>query len=135
MQDLFLGEILGAVILASNNSQLNKTYEFKPLKILADGDESNFGEIIIDEKRGKLVKILRSINEEAYYEHFAEVLGNERQSAVLGSYGELQRADTEFQAGVSIVMREISSLFRSEFRSILLLLCLCMMVCIGTRQH
>ncbi|KAI3407195.1 uncharacterized protein J3R85_021211, partial [Psidium guajava] len=97
--DLFLGEILGAVILASNTSRLNRIFEFKPLDILAEGDESKIGEIIIDEKQGKPVKILRSINEEAYYKHFAEVLGNEKQSAVSGWYGEPQIADTESQAG------------------------------------
>ncbi|XP_030466976.1 nucleoside hydrolase 3-like isoform X1 [Syzygium oleosum] len=133
--DLFLGEILGAVILASNISHLNRTFEFKPLKILADGDESKIGEIIIDEKQGIPVKILRSINEDAYYEHFAEVLGNERQSAVLGSYGELQRADTELQAGVTVAMREISNLLPLEFGLILFSLCLHMMVCIKTRQQ
>lgn len=135
MQDLFLGEILGAVTLASNISHLNRTFEFKPLKILADGDESKIGEIIIDEKQGIPVKILGSINEDAYYEHFAEVLGNERQSAVLGSYGELQRADTERQAGLTVVMREISNLLPLEFGLILFSLCLPMMVCIRTRQQ
>ncbi|XP_030534956.2 uncharacterized protein LOC115744019 isoform X2 [Rhodamnia argentea] len=133
--DLFLGETLGAVTLASNISHLNRTFEFKPLNILADGDESKIGEIIIDEKRGKPVKILRSIDEEAYYEHFAEVLGNERQSAVPGSYGEPQRADTESQAGVSTVMREVSNLLPLELGLILFSLCLHMMVCIRIRQQ
>lgn len=135
MQDLFLGEILGAVILASNISHLNRIFEFKPLNILAEGDESKIGEIIIDEKQGKPVKILRSINEEAYYEHFAEVLGNEKQSAVSGSYSEPQRADTESQAGVLIVMREVSNLLPLELGLILFLLCSHMMVCIRTRQQ
>ncbi|KAM1038851.1 hypothetical protein ACFX13_034204 [Malus domestica] len=32
--DTFLGEILGAVILGSKQSQLNQIYEFKPLKVV-----------------------------------------------------------------------------------------------------
>ncbi|KAK1581272.1 hypothetical protein Q3G72_004435 [Acer saccharum] len=40
--DIFLGEILRAVILGGH-SHLNITYNFKPLKIVADGDISSVG--------------------------------------------------------------------------------------------
>ncbi|KAK3200388.1 hypothetical protein Dsin_023803 [Dipteronia sinensis] len=56
--DTFLGEILGVVILGGH-SHLNLTYNFKPLKIIADGDISNVGQIIIDEEQGKLVKVMK----------------------------------------------------------------------------
>ncbi|KAK3200392.1 hypothetical protein Dsin_023807 [Dipteronia sinensis] len=87
LQDIFLGEILGAVILGGH-SHLNLTYNFKPLKIVADGDISNVGQIIIDEEQGKPVKVMESVNVAAYYDHFAEVLRDKNQSAVIGSFQE-----------------------------------------------
>ncbi|KAA8545046.1 hypothetical protein F0562_019855 [Nyssa sinensis] len=71
----FLGETLGAVILSGNHIHLNQTFRFKQLKILATGDISRDGQIIIDRKRGKSVKILESLNPVVYYTHFANVLG------------------------------------------------------------
>ncbi|KAK2640612.1 hypothetical protein Ddye_028407 [Dipteronia dyeriana] len=85
--DIFLGEILGAVIL-DGHAHLNLTYNFKLLKIVADGDISNVGQIIIDEEQGKLVKVVESVNVAAYYDHFAEVLRDQNQSAVIGSFKE-----------------------------------------------
>ncbi|KAK0601567.1 hypothetical protein LWI29_025370 [Acer saccharum] len=88
--DTFLGEILGVVILGGH-SHLNLTYNFKPLKIVADGDISNVGQIIIDEEQGKLVKVMGSVNVAAYYDHFAEVLRDQNQSAVIGSFHEQEK--------------------------------------------
>ncbi|TXG65680.1 hypothetical protein EZV62_006955 [Acer yangbiense] len=85
--DIFLGEILGAVILGGH-SHLNLTYNFNPLKIVANGDISNVGQIIIDEERGKPVKVMESVDVAAYYDHFAEVLRDQNQSAVIGSFQE-----------------------------------------------
>lgn len=78
-QDTFLGEILGAVTLAGNGtqSQLNQTFKFMPLKVVAEGDESVIGQMLIDDqKQAKMVKILCSVNQNAYYEQFANVLGH-----------------------------------------------------------
>ncbi|KAI9187118.1 hypothetical protein LWI28_024626 [Acer negundo] len=88
--DTFLGEILGVVILGGH-SHLNLTYNFKPLKIVADGDISNVGQIIIDKEQGKLVKVMESVNVAAYYDHFAEVLRDQNQSAVIGSFHEQEK--------------------------------------------
>ncbi|KAK1550238.1 hypothetical protein Q3G72_015976 [Acer saccharum] len=88
--DTFLGEILGVVILGGH-SHLNLTYNFKPLKIVADGDISNVGQIIINEEQGKLVKVMESVNVAAYYDHFAEVLRDQNQSAVIGSFHEQEK--------------------------------------------
>lgn len=89
---MFLGEILGAVIFAAeNHPQLNQKFKFKSLKLLAEGDTSKLGQIIIDEHQGKKVKVLESINPEAYYDHFGNQLGDHRQSAVIGSYDEQKR--------------------------------------------
>ncbi|KAH9688899.1 iu nuc hydro domain-containing protein [Citrus sinensis] len=83
--DTFLGEVLGAVILGGN-PHLNQTYKIKSLEIIPDGDISKVGQIIVNQEQGKLVKVLESLNVAAYYDHFAEVLGDHRQSAVIGSF-------------------------------------------------
>ncbi|XVE89760.1 hypothetical protein DITRI_Ditri20bG0020800 [Diplodiscus trichospermus] len=88
--DIFLGEILGAVIL-SGNRHLNQTFASKSLKVMADGDITKIGSMIIDEEQGKQVTVLENINPETYYDHFARVLGDYRQSAVLGSFLEQER--------------------------------------------
>ncbi|OVA11405.1 Inosine/uridine-preferring nucleoside hydrolase domain [Macleaya cordata] len=49
--DTFLGEILGAVILAGDH-QLNPTLQVKPIKVMATGDLSEDGQIVIDQKHG-----------------------------------------------------------------------------------
>ncbi|MCL7052022.1 hypothetical protein MKW94_026288 [Papaver nudicaule] len=85
--DTFLGEILGAVILASGQ-HLNPAYQVKPVKVLAAGNLSKDGQIVIDEKHGKLVKILETLNKERYYGEFANLLDEKLQSAVIGSFRE-----------------------------------------------
>ncbi|KDP23570.1 hypothetical protein JCGZ_23403 [Jatropha curcas] len=88
--DTFSGEILGAVILAGNQ-ELKPTFDLKSIKILAEGDETKIGQIVIDEEKGKTVKILENVNPEAYFNHFAEVLKDHRQSAFIGSFQEQER--------------------------------------------
>lgn len=91
---MFLGEILGAVILAAENHphQLNQTFEFKSLKVLAEGDKSKVGQIISDEEKGKKVKVLKIVNNpDAYYKLLGNQLGYKRQSAVIASYDEQKR--------------------------------------------
>ncbi|KAF3457232.1 hypothetical protein FNV43_RR01889 [Rhamnella rubrinervis] len=89
--DTFLGEILGAVLLAGDQSHLNTTLQVKAIKVYAEGVESEDGQTVIDEKQGKLVKILDSVNAEAYYHILADQLGVEKQSAVLASFDEQKR--------------------------------------------
>ncbi|KAF2311021.1 hypothetical protein GH714_019166 [Hevea brasiliensis] len=48
--DTFLGEILGAVVLAGD-SFLNPILQIKPIKVLADGAESKDGQIVVDENK------------------------------------------------------------------------------------
>ncbi|KAI3982528.1 hypothetical protein MKX01_031267 [Papaver californicum] len=73
--DTFLGEILGAVILGSDQ-HLNPAYQVKPVK-----------------KHGKFVKILETLspNEQRYYGEFANLLGEKMQSAVIGSFREQKK--------------------------------------------
>lgn len=91
LQDTFLGEILGAVVLAGDDPLLNQAFQHMPLKILANGDVKNDGQIVIDEKQGRLVKVLRSVNTTEYYDHFADVLNNQSQSARIGNFAEQKR--------------------------------------------
>ncbi|XP_068341526.1 nucleoside hydrolase 3-like [Pyrus communis] len=76
--DTFLGEILGAVILGSSHPQLNPTFKFMPLKVVAVGDVSVIGQLLVDEHQSKMVKILSSVNPEAYHEEFANILGAQK---------------------------------------------------------
>lgn len=87
MQQTFLGEILGAVLIVGD-SHLNQTFLVKPIKVHAEGVESKDGQLLIDEKQGKLVRVLDSVNPKAYYDLFAERLSDSEQSAVLVSFEE-----------------------------------------------
>ncbi|GMI72100.1 nucleoside hydrolase 3 [Hibiscus trionum] len=84
----FLGEILGALIMAENHHNLKPTMEETPIKVVAEGVESRDGRILIDKKQGKTVKILKNVDHMAYYDIFANRLGDQKQSAVLRSYDE-----------------------------------------------
>nr|POE48164.1 non-specific ribonucleoside hydrolase rihc [Quercus suber] len=86
--DIFSGEILGAVALAGD---LKPTVQVKPVKIYAEGIESKDGQTVIDEKDGKLVKILENVKPTAYYDLFANRLGDMMQSAIIGSFDEQKR--------------------------------------------
>lgn len=91
LQDTFSGEILGAIVLAREHSLLKPTLQVKPIKVFAEGVESNDGQTVIDEKHGKLIKILENVNPAAYYDLFANQLGDAKQSAVVGSFDDQRR--------------------------------------------
>ncbi|KAK8555893.1 hypothetical protein V6N13_069971 [Hibiscus sabdariffa] len=84
----FLGEILGAVFMAENHHNLKPIMEETAIKVVAEGAESRDGRILIDKKQGKTVKILKNVDHMAYYDIFANRLGDQKQSAVLKSYDE-----------------------------------------------
>ncbi|XP_043695726.1 uncharacterized protein LOC122646269 [Telopea speciosissima] len=89
--DIYLGELLGASIMADYNPYLNQTFQVKAIKVFATGDESKDGQIEIDEKQRSSVKILESVDFMAYYKDFANLLGHKNQSAVIGSFDEQKR--------------------------------------------
>ncbi|XP_029129010.1 uncharacterized protein LOC109807402, partial [Cajanus cajan] len=89
--DTFLGEILGAVVLGDRRSGLDPKFKVKEVKVLADGDEWSDGRIVVDEKGGKLVRILSSVDGKAYHSLYAKKLGYEEQSAKIGSFKDQQR--------------------------------------------
>ncbi|CAN1130542.1 Nucleoside hydrolase 3 [Linum perenne] len=89
--DIFLGEILGAVFLAGDNSVLKPILQDQYVKLVAEGDESIDGQIMVDEKEGKVVKTLKYIDPNEYYVVFATQLGEKKQSAVVGSFQDQKR--------------------------------------------
>ncbi|XP_021290582.1 uncharacterized protein LOC110421333 [Herrania umbratica] len=86
--DTFLGEILGAIFLTGDHSNLKPTLQEMCIKVIAEGVESRDGQILINKRQGKSVKILNNVDPMAYYDLFANRLGDKKQSAVLGSYDE-----------------------------------------------
>ncbi|KAL6581839.1 hypothetical protein OROMI_005853 [Orobanche minor] len=88
--DLFLGEIVGAVILADDSPVLKTSYAKKKVEVYATGVESEDGRMVINEKNGSnWVNILeRILDPVAYYDAFANRLGDTNQSAVVGSFEE-----------------------------------------------
>lgn len=84
-----MGEILGAVVLAED--LVKPVFQFKPVKILADGDESQDGQTVIYEKGGKLIQILQNLNQTAYFDLFANRLSDTKQSAVIKSFNDQKR--------------------------------------------
>lgn len=88
LQDTFFGEILGAVVLADGLSSLNPKFEVKPLKVLAEDDQSSDGKMIIDERKGKLVRILEKVDTKSYHILYAKRLGDKNQTAKVGSFSE-----------------------------------------------
>lgn len=90
-QDTFIGEILGAVILGGDHSVLETQFQMKKLKITATGVEAKDGEIGIDIKQGKLVKVLENVNPIAYSNLIVTQLSVKNQSAIVGSFDEQRR--------------------------------------------
>ncbi|XP_055818188.1 nucleoside hydrolase 3-like [Solanum dulcamara] len=76
--DIFVGEILGAAILTSDYSVLKTTFDVKKIKVTATGYESVDGQIIIDEKQGKSVKVLENVDHLGYYNIFANRLSDKK---------------------------------------------------------
>ncbi|KAL1358402.1 nucleoside hydrolase 3 isoform X2 [Arachis hypogaea] len=89
--DTFLGEILGAVVLANGPSSIDANFEMKPIRVLAQGDESIDGITVVDEKHGKLVRILSHVDEKAYHSLYVKRLGDLNQSAKVASFEEQRR--------------------------------------------
>ncbi|GFY85201.1 inosine-uridine preferring nucleoside hydrolase family protein [Actinidia rufa] len=89
--DTFLGEILGAVILGGDHSITNSAFKVRRISVTATGVEYEDGNMKIDEKNGKSVRILENLDPMTYYALFANRLGDEQQSAVVGSFEEQRR--------------------------------------------
>ncbi|XP_020878603.1 uncharacterized protein LOC9307918 [Arabidopsis lyrata subsp. lyrata] len=86
--DMFLGEILGAVFLGGDHASLKPKLRVEHIKVIAEGDESKDGQILIDKLRGKQIKILERVDLRGCYVSFASRLDDKKQSAVIGSFEE-----------------------------------------------
>ncbi|KAK4283568.1 hypothetical protein QN277_000505 [Acacia crassicarpa] len=91
--DTFLGEILGAVVLADiNSNSLNAKFEEKNIKIIAKGRESCDGETMEDENHGKSVKILQHVDSNTLNHLYTHRLCDKNQySAKVGSFAEQRK--------------------------------------------
>ncbi|KAI4345514.1 hypothetical protein L6164_012629 [Bauhinia variegata] len=89
--DTFLGETLGAVVLADGFSSLKPQFKVKPIKALAEGIESLDGTLVVDEKDGKLVRILYHVEAKTYKDLFGYRLGDQKQSARIASSDEQRK--------------------------------------------
>ncbi|WOL01824.1 hypothetical protein Cni_G10541 [Canna indica] len=87
--DMFLGELLGAVFLV-DHSKLNPIVQKKPITV-STGSINKDGQIRVDKRYGKLVNIVDNLDSEAYYNVFADLLGDKKQSAVIGSFEEQKK--------------------------------------------
>jgi len=85
--DIFLGEVLGAVYMVQG-SNLEPSVKVKPVSIVANTTESTDGQILSRRKSANQLKILYNLNNGVYYNHLANSLANDKQSAVVGSFEE-----------------------------------------------
>ena len=86
-QDIFLGEVLGAVYMVQG-SNLEPSVKVKPVSIVANTTESTDGQIFARRMSANQLKILYNLNNGVYYNHLANSLANDKQSAVVGSFEE-----------------------------------------------
>ncbi|CAH2072405.1 unnamed protein product [Thlaspi arvense] len=89
--DMFLGEILGAVFLGGDHASLKPKLRAEHVKVIAEGNESRDGQILIDKLRRKQIKILERVDFRGYIESFASTLDDTKQSAVIGSFEEQRK--------------------------------------------
>ncbi|XP_076959229.1 nucleoside hydrolase 3-like [Bidens hawaiensis] len=89
--DMFVSEILGAIILGGDKKALNLTFESKHLTVYAEGQLNRDGEVIVDTQRKKEVKVLQGFNHVSCYNIFSNRLLQRKQSAVIGSFDEQKR--------------------------------------------
>ncbi|CAH2072404.1 unnamed protein product [Thlaspi arvense] len=61
------------------------------VKVIAEGNESKDGQIVIDKMHGKRVRILESVDSKGCYESFASKINEKIQSAVIGSFEEQRK--------------------------------------------
>lgn len=89
LQDMFLGELLGAVFLVQQ-SHLNHSITQRAITVRS-GHVNIDGQTILRRTNGKLVKVLDHLDANAYYTEFAKLLNAKKQSAVVGSFDEQKR--------------------------------------------
>ncbi|KAI3690305.1 hypothetical protein L2E82_48285 [Cichorium intybus] len=89
--DTFLGEIIGALIVAGDQKTLNSTFQVKHLKVIAEGRINEDGQVIVDTGKTKGFKVLEDFNNVSCYNIFADHLARRKQSSVIGSFDEQKK--------------------------------------------
>lgn len=72
--------------MGGDHTSLKPKLRAEHIKVIAKGDESKDGQILIDKLQGKQIKILERVDLRGCYESFASRLDDKKQSAVIGSF-------------------------------------------------
>lgn len=83
--DMFLGEVVGAAIMA-DQLQLNLVTQIRPVNVLADDEVDSDGWTIIDHRNGNHINLIEDIDSFAYYSHLSKILNENNQSAIIASF-------------------------------------------------
>ncbi|CAA7061926.1 unnamed protein product [Microthlaspi erraticum] len=89
--DMFLGEILGAILVGGDHASLKPKLRPEHIRVVAKEDESKDGQILVDKQLGKEIKTLEGVDLRGCYESFASRLDDKKQSAVIGSFEEQKK--------------------------------------------
>jgi hypothetical protein len=107
-QDIFLGEVLGAVYMVQG-SDLEPSVAAKAVSIVVNTTESTDGQILVRRKSANVLNILYDLNNGVYYNHLANSLVNTKQSAIVGSFEEQKaiwsRPQKQFTADITKDMK------------------------------
>lgn len=76
--------------MAGDNPSLKTSFSFETVKVFAKGDESKDGFTYTD-RNGKLVAVLENLDPQGFYDMFWDRLGDNGQSAVIGSFEDQKR--------------------------------------------
>ncbi|XP_078441079.1 inosine-uridine preferring nucleoside hydrolase family protein isoform X2 [Wolffia australiana] len=88
--DMFLGEVIGAAILAGDPT-VGVVLETVSVKVMTGGDQNKDGMLKRESVNGRPVKVVKSVDPKGYHRHVARTLGDNRQSAVIASFDEQRR--------------------------------------------
>lgn len=91
--DMFLGEVLGAVIMIDRPELRSKT-KLIPVRVMATGDAATDGWTIVDHEKGNPLNILEEIDTASYYRDIVATLNEKVQSAVVANFSEQKQSWT-----------------------------------------
>ncbi|KAJ1262852.1 hypothetical protein BS78_09G140700 [Paspalum vaginatum] len=87
IEDIFLGDVLGAVDLVEGFN-MRPSIQSMPISIIANNTISTNGQIVVNKQSSNFVKVFLDFSSEEYYYQVAKSLGSKVQSAVVGSFVE-----------------------------------------------
>lgn len=89
--DMFLGEVLGAVIMIER-PELRTNTKLIPVKVMATGDVTTDGWTIVDYEKGNRINIMEEIDSSSYYCDIVTMLNKKVQSAVVANFSEQKKS-------------------------------------------